>query len=104
MNQQQSLLYSLSYNSKEKLIWTASYDSLQRLVAEYLNLHEGSWRCPGGEGKLLESKDVSIEWYEGSQTLTVSGESKTEIEEKLKTAARISKDLSRQEAIRRQKV
>ena len=99
MNQQQSLLHSLSYNSKEKLIWTASYDSLQRLVAEYLNLHEGSWRCPGGDGKLFESEDVSIKWYEGSQTVTVSGESKTEIEEKLKTAARISKDLSRNDVI-----
>ena len=77
MNQQQSLLHSLSHNSKGKLIWTASYDSLQRLVAEYLNLHEGSWRCPGGDGKLFESKDVSIKWYEASQTVTVSGESKT---------------------------
>ena len=71
MNQQQSLLLSLSYNSKGKLIWTASYDSLQRLVAEYLNLHEGSWRCSGGDGKLF---DVSIKWYESSQTVTVSGE------------------------------
>ena len=99
MNQQQSLLHSLSYNSKGKLIWTASYDSLERLVAEYLNLYEGSWRCPGGDGKLFESKDVSIKWYEGSQTVTVSGENKTEIEEKLKTAARISKDLSRNNVI-----
>ena len=92
-------MHSLSYNSKGKLIWTASYDSLQRLVAEYLNLHEGSWRCPGGDGKLFEAKGVSIKWYEGSQTVTVSGESKTEIEEKLKTAARISKDLSRNDVI-----
>ena len=99
MNQQQSLLHSLSYNSKGKLTWTASYDSLQRLVAEYLNLHEGNWRCPGGDGKLFESKDVSIKWYEGSQTVTVSRESKTEIKEKLKTAARISKDLSRNDVI-----
>ena len=49
--------------------------------------------------KLFESKDVPIKWYEGSQTVTVSGESKTEIEEKLKTTARISKDLSRNDVI-----
>ena len=73
MNQQQSLLHSLSYNSERKLIWTASYDSLQRLVAECLNLHGGSWRCPGGDGKLFEPKDVSIKWYERSQTVSQRG-------------------------------
>ena len=35
---------------------------MQRLVADYLNLHVGSWRCPGGDGKLFKSKDVSIKW------------------------------------------
>ena len=55
MNEYQSLLHSLSLNNKEKLIWTASYDSLQRFVKEYLNLREGSWSSPGGDGKLYEA-------------------------------------------------
>ena len=94
MNEYQSLLHSLSLNNKGKLIWTASYDSLQRFVKEYLNLHEGRWSSPGGDGKLYEAGDVSIKWYANSQTITVYGENKAEVEEKLKSAAFVSKDLS----------
>ena len=93
MNEYQSLLHSLSLNNKGKLIWTASYDSLQRFVEEYLNLREGSWSSPGGDGKLYEAGDVSIKWYANSQTITVYGENKAEVEEKLKSAASVSKDL-----------
>ena len=93
MNEYQSLLHSLSLNNKGKLIWTASYDSLQQFVEEYLNLREGSWSSPGGDGKLYEAGDVSIKWYANSQTITVYGENKAEVEEKLKSAASVSKDL-----------
>ena len=93
MNEYQSLLHSLSLNNKGKLIWTASYDSLQRFVEEYLNLRERSWSSPGGDGKLYEAGDVSIKWYANSQTITVYGENKAEVEEKLKSAASVSKDL-----------
>ena len=93
MNEYQSLLHSLSLNNKGRLIWTASYDSLQRFVEEYLNLRERSWSSPGGDGKLYEAGDVSIKWYANSQTITVYGENKAEVEEKLKSAASVSKDL-----------
>ena len=59
MNEYQSLLHSLSLNNKGKLIWTASYDYLQRFVEEYLNLREGSWSSPGGDGKLYEAGSLT---------------------------------------------
>ena len=88
----QSLLHSLSLNNKGKLIWTASYDSLQRFVEDYLNLREGSWSSPGGDSKMYETGDVSIKWYANPQTITVYGENKAEVEEKLKSAASVPKD------------
>ena len=63
-------------NNKRKLIWTASYDSLQRFVEECLDLREGSWSSPGGGAKSYNSGDVSIRWYENSQTITVNGKTK----------------------------
>ena len=42
---------------------------------------------------MYEAGDVSIKWYANSQTITVYGENKAEVEEKLKSAASVSKDL-----------
>ena len=43
---------------------------------------------------MYEAGDVSKEWYANSQTITVYGENKAEVEEKLKSTAFVSKDLS----------
>ena len=42
---------------------------------------------------MYEAGDVSIKWYANSQTITVYGKNKAEVEEKLKSAASVSKDL-----------
>jgi phage terminase Nu1 subunit (DNA packaging protein) len=93
MDTKQSLLHNLDVNTKGKVIWTSSYELLQQFVEEGLNLCDGEWSSPGGDGKLFEYDDTSIRWYAKTQTITVSGKNKNEIEKKLKSLASISKKI-----------
>ncbi len=94
MDPKQSLLHNLDVNTKGKVIWTSSYELLQQFVEEGLNLCDGEWSSPGGDGKLFEHDDTSIRWYAKTQTITVSGKNKNEIEKKLKSLASISKKIA----------
>lgn len=50
-----------------------------------------------GDAKLYQNEDISIRWYTNAQTITVSGNRKDEIEEKLNSLASISKKLANTE-------
>lgn len=70
----------------------STYNLLQFLS---INLCDGKWTSPGGDAKLYENDDISIRWYANAQTITVSGENKDEIEEKLNSVASISMKLTK---------
>ena len=59
-----------------------------------MDLREGTWSSPGSGVKLYNSGDVSIRWYENSQTITVNGEDKVEVKAILKSIASIAKEIS----------
>ncbi len=60
MNPKQSLLHNPDVNTKGKVSWNSSSELLQQFVEEGLNLCNGEWSSPGGDGKLFEHDDTSI--------------------------------------------
>ena len=92
----QSLIHDLSFNNRNKLIWTGSFEALQQFVQEVLDLNEGDWTSPGADAKLFvaKGKDVAIKWYAKSQTVSVSGDDRENVEDRLKSVASMAKSLS----------
>ena len=92
----QSLIHDLSFNNRNKLIWTGSFEALQQFVQEVLDLNEGDWTSPGADAKLFvaKEKDVAIKWYAKSQTVSVSGDYRENVEDRLKSVASMAKSLS----------
>ena len=92
----QSLIHDLSFNNRNKLIWTGSFEALQQFVQEVLDLNEGDWTSPGADAKLFvaKEKDVAIKWYAKSQTVSVSGDDRENVEDRLKSVASMAKSLS----------
>ena len=91
--QNQSLIHGLSFNNRNKLVWTGSYGALQQFVQEVLDLSEGSWTSPGADAKLFvaKGKDIAIKWYAKSRTISVSGDGRADVEDRLNSVASMAK-------------
>ena len=85
-----SLLHGISINAKDKLIWSGSYEALQMFVEEVLNMSD----CPGGDAKRYKSGNVDMRWYQDSKSITLSGELKDEIKEKLILLASVTEQVT----------
>ena len=86
-----SLLRGISTNNRGNLIWTESFETLQMFVEEVLNISNGTWIRPGGDTKQYKAEDVDIRWYPMTQSITLHGNLKDEIYEKLMSLASISR-------------
>jgi hypothetical protein len=92
-----SLLHGISINAKDKLIWSGSYEALQMFVEEVLNMSDGVWDCPGGDAKRYKSGNIDMRWYQDSKSITLSGELKDEIKEKLILLASVTEQVKNSE-------
>ena len=88
-----SVIHGISINSKDKLLWNGSYEELQMFVEEVLNMSDGVWDCPGGEAKRYKSGNLDMRWYQDTKSITLNGERKNEIKEKLISLALVSKQV-----------
>ena len=94
--QYQSLIQDLSFNKRNKLVRTGSYEALQQFVQELLYLNEWGWTSPGADTKLFvpKGKDIAIKWYAKSQTISVNGDDRADVENRLKSVVSMAKSLS----------
>ena len=88
-----SVIHGISINSKDKLIWNGSYEELQMFVEEDLDMSDGVWDCVGGEAKRHKSGNLDMRWYQDTKSITLNGERKNEIKEKLTSLALVSKQV-----------
>ena len=88
-----SVLHGISINAKDKLICNGSYEELQMFVEEVLDISDGVWDCPGGDAKRYTSSNLDMRWYQDSKSITLNGERKNEIKEKLISLALVSKQV-----------
>ena len=94
--QNQGLIHDLSFNNRNKLVWTGSYGALQQFVQEVLDLNEGNWTSPGADAKLFvaRGKDIAIIWYAKPETISVNGDDRVDVEDRLNSVASMAKSLS----------
>ena len=92
-NRNGSVIHGISINAKDKLICNGSYEELQVFVEEVLDMSDGVWDCPGGEAKRYKSGNLDMRWYQDTRSITLNGERKNEIKEKLFSLALVSKQV-----------
>ena len=85
-----SVLHGISINAKDKLMWNGSYEELQMFVEEVLDISDGIWDCPGGDSKRYTSSNLVMRWYQDSKSITLNGDRKDEIKEKLISLALVA--------------
>ena len=78
-----SLIHGISINNKGKLIWKDSFEELRKFVEEFLPTIDGEWGCPGGDVKQYKSVDLDLRWHPSTRSITLNGELKESISEKL---------------------
>ena len=88
-----SVLHGISINAKDKLMWNGSYEELQMFVEEVLSISDGIWDCPGGDSKRYTSSNLVMIWYQDSKSITLNGDRKDEITEKLISLALVAKQV-----------
>ena len=70
-----------------------TYEELQMFVEEVLDISDGIWDCPGGDSKRYTSSNLVMRWYQDTRSLTLNGDSKDEIKEKLISLALVAKQV-----------
>ena len=88
-----SVLHGISINAKDKLMWNGSYEELQMFVEEVLDISDGIWDCPGGDSKRHTSSNLVMRWYQDTRSITLNGDRKDEIKEKLISLALVAKQV-----------
>lgn len=90
-----SVLHGISINAKDKLMWNGSYEELQMFVEELIwnDISDGIWDCPGGDTKRCTSSNLVMRWYQDSKSITLNGDRKDEIKEKLISLAIVAKQV-----------
>ena len=92
--QNQSLIHGLSFNNRNKLVWTvwSTAAICSRSIRPERRELDFSWRrC---QAVCSQRKDIAIKWYAKSQTISVNGDDRADVEDRLNSVASMAKSLS----------